>query len=310
MYYQFFMKTRTKNVLFFAKQTGSCKGKGYSLVKREQLGSRLGFIMLSAGCAIGCGNVWKFPWMCGQNGGGSFMLVYILCLILLGIPALVLEFSIGRAAQASPLFMYKKLEKPGQKWGIFGWFCLAGNIALMAFYTVVSGWIIYYFFRFLTGNHASLGFGAMISSPSVNVLFLLITLVVAFFILSFNLQGGLERVTKYMMSALLVLMLALAVHSLLLGGAGKGMSFYLKPDFSKIKGSVVVGAMNQAFFTLSTGMGGMAIFGSYIGKERSLMGEAIHVIILDSLVAFLAGVIIFPACFTYNLEVTAGQSAV
>ena len=298
MYYQFFMKTRTKNVLFFAMQTGSCKGKGYSLVKREQLGSRLGFIMLSAGCAIGCGNVWKFPWMCGQNGGGSFMLVYILCLILLGIPALVLEFSIGRAAQASPLFMYKKLEKPGQKWGIFGWFCLAGNIALMAFYTVVSGWIIYYFFRFLTGNHASLGFGAMISSPSVNVLFLLITLVVAFFILSFNLQGGLERVTKYMMSALLVLMLALAVHSLLLGGAGKGMSFYLKPDFSKIKGSVVVGAMNQAFFTLSTGMGGMAIFGSYIGKERSLMGEAIHVIILDSLVAFLAGVIIFPACFT------------
>ena len=295
MYYQFFMKTRTKNVLFFAMQTGSCKGKGYSLVKREQLGSRLGFIMLSAGCAIGCGNVWKFPWMCGQNGGGSFMLVYILCLILLGIPALVLEFSIGRAAQASPLFMYKKLEKPGQKWGIFGWFCLAGNIALMAFYTVVSGWIIYYFFRFLTGNHASLGFGAMISSPSVNVLFLLITLVVAFFILSFNLQGGLERVTKYMMSALLVLMLALAVHSLLLGGAGKGMSFYLKPDFSKIKGSVVVGAMNQAFFTLSTGMGGMAIFGSYIGKERSLMGEAIHVIILDSLVAFLAGVIIFPA---------------
>ena len=275
------MKTRTKNVLFFAKQTGSCKGKGYSLVKREQLGSRLGFIMLSAGCAIGCGNVWKFPWMCGQNGGGSFMLVYILCLILLRIPALVLEFSIGRAAQASPLFMYKKLEKPGQKWGIFGWFCLAGNIALMAFYTVVSGWIIYYFFRFLTGNHASLGFGAMISSPSVNVLFLLITLVVAFFILSFNLQGGLERVTKYMMSALLVLMLALAVHSLLLGGAGKGMSFYLKPDFSKIKGSVVVGAMNQAFFTLSTGMGGMAIFGSYIGKERSLMGEAIHVIILD-----------------------------
>lgn len=308
MYYQFFIKTRTKNVLFFAKQTGSCKGKGYSLVKREQLGSRLGFIMLSAGCAIGCGNVWKFPWMCGQNGGGSFMLVYILCLILLGIPALVLEFSIGRAAQASPLFMYKKLEKPGQKWGIFGWFCLAGNIALMAFYTVVSGWIIYYFFRFLTGNHASLGFGAMISSPSVNVLFLLITLVVAFFILSFNLQGGLERVTKYMMSALLVLMLALAVHSLLLGGAGKGMSFYLKPDFSKIKGSVVVGAMNQAFFTLSTGMGGMAIFGSYIGKERSLMGEAIHVILLDSLVAFLAGVIIFPACFTYNLEVTAGPS--
>ena len=243
-------------------------------MKREQLGSRLGFIMLSAGCAIGCGNVWKFPWMCGQNGGGSFMLIYLLCLVILGIPALVLEFSIGRAAQTSPLFMYRKLEKPGQKWGIFGWFCLLGNIALMAFYTVVCGWIIYYFVQFLRGKNGSLGFSAMISSPSVNVFFLLVTVVIAFFILSFNLQGGLERVTKYMMSALLVLMLALAVHSLFLKGSGEGMTFYLKPDFSKIDGSVIVGAMNQAFFTLSTGMGGMAIFGSYIGKEHSLMGEA------------------------------------
>ncbi len=277
-------------------------------MKREQLGSRLGFIMLSAGCAIGCGNVWKFPWMCGQNGGGSFMLIYLLCLVILGIPALVLEFSIGRAAQTSPLFMYRKLEKPGQKWGIFGWFCLLGNIALMAFYTVVCGWIIYYFVQFLRGKNGSLGFSAMISSPSVNVFFLLVTVVIAFFILSFNLQGGLERVTKYMMSALLVLMLALAVHSLFLKGAGEGMTFYLKPDFSKIDGSVIVGAMNQAFFTLSTGMGGMAIFGSYIGKERSLMGEAIHVITLDTLVAFLAGVIIFPACFTFDLEVNAGPS--
>ena len=277
-------------------------------MKREQLGSRLGFIMLSAGCAIGCGNVWKFPWMCGQNGGGSFMLIYLLCLVILGIPALVLEFSIGRAAQTSPLFMYRKLEKPGQKWGIFGWFCLLGNIALMAFYTVVCGWIIYYFVQFLRGKNGSLGFSAMISSPSVNVFFLLVTVVIAFFILSFNLQGGLERVTKYMMSALLVLMLALAVHSLFLKGSGEGMTFYLKPDFSKIDGSVIVGAMNQAFFTLSTGMGGMAIFGSYIGKEHSLMGEAIHVITLDTLVAFLAGVIIFPACFTFNLEVNAGPS--
>ena len=238
------------------------------------------------------------------------MLVYILCLILLGIPALVLEFSIGRAAQASPLFMYKKLEKPGQKWGIFGWFCLAGNIALMAFYTVVSGWIIYYFFRFLTGNHASLGFGAMISSPSVNVLFLLITLVVAFFILSFNLQGGLERVTKYMMSALLVLMLALAVHSLLLGGAGKGMSFYLKPDFSKIKGSVVVGAMNQAFFTLSLGIGAMEIFGSYMSDEQTLPGEAVRICILDTFVALMAGAIIFPACFTFGVAPGEGPALI
>lgn len=263
-------------------------------MKREQLGSRLGFIMLSAGCAIGCGNVWKFPWMCGQNGGGSFMLIYLLCLVILGIPALVLEFSIGRAAQTSPLFMYRKLEKPGQKWGIFGWFCLLGNIALMAFYTVVCGWIIYYFVQFLRGKNGSLGFSAMISSPSVNVFFLLVTVVIAFFILSFNLQGGLERVTKYMMSALLVLMLALAVHSLFLKGSGEGMTFYLKPDFSKIDGSVIVGAMNQAFFTLSTGMGGMAIFGSYIGKEHSLMGEAIHVITLDTLVAFSGRSYYFP----------------
>lgn len=178
----------------------------------------------------------------------------------------------------------------------------------MAFYTVVCGWIIYYFCKFLTGQNNSLGFVSMISNPVINVSFLLVTIVVAFIILSFNLQGGLERVSKFMMSALLVLMLVLAIHSLFLSGAGEGMIFYLKPDFSKINGSVIVGAMNQAFFTLSTGMGGMAIFGSYIGKERSLMGEAVHVITLDTLVAVLAGIIIFPACFTYNLEVNAGPS--
>ena len=277
-------------------------------MKREQLGSRLGFIMLSAGCAIGCGNMWKFPWMCGQNGGGSFMLVYIICLIILGIPALTMEFAIGRAAQTSPLNMYKKLEKPGQKWGGFGIICLIGNLALMAFYTVVCGWLIYYFCKFVTGRQQTLGIAAMIAIPTSNVVFLLMLVVLAFFILSFHLQGGLERITKFIMSALLVLMLVLAVHSLLLKGAGQGLRFYLKPDISKINGSVVVAAMNQAFFTLSTGMGGMAIFGSYIGKDRTLMGEALHVITLDTLVAFLAGVIIFPACFTYDLEVGAGPS--
>lgn len=275
---------------------------------REQLGSRLGFIMLSAGCAIGCGNVWKFPWMCGQNGGGSFMLVYIICLIVLGIPCLVMEFAVGRAARTSPIHMYRKLEKPGQKWGGFGWVCLIGNLAIMAFYTVVCGWIIYYFVNFLIGNNQKLGFDTMISNPSINVIFLFVTVAVAFIILSFNIQGGLERVTKYMMFALLVLMLVLAVNSLLMSGAGEGMSFYLKPDFSKINGSVIVAAMNQAFFTLSTGMGGMAIFGSYIGKNRSLMGEAVNVITLDTLVAILAGIIIFPACFTFNLEVNSGPS--
>ena len=219
-----------------------------------------------------------------------------------------MEFSVGRASQTSPINMYKKLEKPKQKWGGFGWACLVGNISIMAFYTVVCGWLINYFVKFVSGNNQNIGFDKMTADPSVNVLFLLITVVMAFFILSFNLQGGLERVTKYMMIALLVLMVVLSVNSLMLGGAGEGMTFYLKPDFSKINGSVVVGAMNQAFFTLSTGMGGMAIFGSYIDKNRSLMGEAVSVISLDTLVAILAGVIIFPACFTYNLEVNAGPS--
>ena len=275
---------------------------------RERLGSRLGFIMLSAGCAIGCGNVWKFPWMCGQNGGGGFMLVYLACLILLGLPAIVMEFAVGRASQASPVLMYRKLEKPGHKWGIFGIVCLIGNIALMAFYTVVTGWIIYYFVKFLTGQNDSFGFEAMITNPGVNVTFLLVTVVAAFAILSFNLQGGLERVTKYMMVSLLILMMVLAIHGLTLSGAKEGLKFYLVPDFSKINGSVVVSAMNQAFFTLSTGMGGMAIFGSYIGKDRSLMGESVHVIVLDTFVAVIAGVIMFCACFTYGLEVNAGPS--
>ena len=282
-------------------------GKRVSM-KRERLGSRMGFIMLSAGCAIGCGNVWKFPWMCGQNGGGSFMLVYFICLIVLGIPAMVMEFSVGRAAQTSPVRMYRRLEKPGQKWHLWGAVCLIGNIAIMAFYCVVTGWIIYYFVKFLTGQNASFGFASMIANPVINVVFLFVTVAVAFLILSRDIQKGLERITKYMMSALLVLMLVLAVHSALLDGAADGLAFYLTPDFSKINGSVIVGAMNQAFFTLSTGMGGMAIFGSYIDKDHSLMGESVNVIVLDTFVAILAGFIIFPACSTYGLEVNAGPS--
>ncbi len=275
---------------------------------RERLGSRLGFIMLSAGCAIGCGNVWKFPWMCGQFGGGGFVLVYIFCLILLGLPVMTMEFAAGRAAQASPVRLFQKLEKPRAKWGAWGYVSLVGNIALMAFYCVVTGWIIYYFYKFATGATASLGYDAMKTNPTVNVVFLLVTVAAAFAILSFNLQKGLEKVTKVMMSALLVLLVALAIHSLRLPGAKAGLAFYLVPDFSKIDGSVIVGAMNQAFFTLSVGMGSMAIFGSYIGKERSLMGEAAHVIALDTFVAVIAGLIMFPACFSYGLEVNAGPS--
>ena len=275
-------------------------------MERESFQSRLGFILVSAGCAIGCGNVWKFPWMTGQFGGGGFVLVYVLCLLLLGLPSMTMEFAIGRAAQASPVKMYQKLERPGQKWHIHGYFALLGNIALMAFYTVVTGWMMYYFVRFLTGKTAELGFVAMITNPGVNVIYLLIAVVLGFAVLSFNLQGGLERVTKYLMIALFVLMLVLAVHSATLDGAKEGLKFYLVPDFSKITGSVVVAAMNQAFFTLSIGIGSMAIFGSYIGKERSLLGESVNVILLDTFVAIMAGFIIFPACFTFNLEVDAG----
>ena len=248
--------------------------KNGTVREREHLGSRLGFIMLSAGCAIGCGNVWKFPWMCGRYGGGSFVLIYIICLLILGLPVMTMEFAVGRAAQASPVRMFQKLQKPGQKWGFMGALSLIGNLALMAFYTVVAGWIIQYFVRFLAGQTELLSFTGMISAPAENVVYLLITVLLAFTVLSFGLQGGLERVTKIMMVALLLLMLVIIGHSLTLPGAGDGLAFYLVPDFAKVNREMIVKAMDQAFFTLSLGMGGMAIFGSYIGKERSLLGEA------------------------------------
>lgn len=213
-------------------------------MEREKLGSRLGFILLSAGCAIGCGNVWKFPWMCGQYGGGGFVLLYVLCLVVLGLPIMTMEFCVGRAAQTSPIHMYQKLEKKGQKWHIHGYVSLFGSIALMAFYTVVTGWIVYYFVQFLTGNSQNLGFSAMIADPGVNVTYLAVTVAMAFGVLCFGLQSGLERVTKYMMLLLLLLMLVLAVHSFTLDGAAEGLRFYLVPDLSRITGSVVVGAMN------------------------------------------------------------------
>ena len=277
-------------------------------MEREQLGSRLGFILLSAGCAIGCGNIWKFPWMTGQNGGGGFVLIYIICLLVLGLPVMIMEFSLGRASQASIVRMYQKIEKPGQKWHIHGYFALIGNVCLMAFYTVVTGWMIYYFVKFVTGSNQSIGFVDMITNPGVNVGYLAIAVFVGFGILSFNLQGGLERATKFMMTVLLLLMIILAIRSILMPGGEEGLKFYLVPDFSKINPSVIVSAMNQAFFTLSLGIGSMAIFGSYIGKERSLMGESINVICLDTFVALVAGLIIFPACFSYDLEVGAGPS--
>ena len=244
--------------------------------------------------------------MAGQYGGGGFVVLYALCLLILGLPVMTMEFSIGRAAQASPVRMYQQLEKPGTKWHIHGYFALLGNICLMSFYTVVSGWFLYYFYSFAIGQSADLGFVSMITNPGVNMLFMVIVVVIGYIILSFNMQGGLERITKYMMVALLGLMIVLAVNSFTLEGAKEGLKFYLVPEFDKITPSVIVGAMNQAFFSLSLGIGAMAIFGSYIGKNRSLMGESVNIIILDTFVAVTAGLIIFPACFTYDMEVGQG----
>ena len=277
-------------------------------MERERLGSRLGFILLSAGCAIGCGNVWKFPWMVGENGGGAFVLIYILCLIILGAPALTMEFAMGRASQASPVRMYYKLEKKGQKWHWHVYVALLGNLFLMLFYTVVTGWMIYYFVKFLIGDTADLGFEKMITNPQINVIYLAIAVVVGFVILTFDLQGGLERITKYMMCLLMILMVVLAIKSGTYEGAAQGYQFYLVPDFSKITPNSVVAAMNQAFFTLSIGMGSMAIFGSYLGDDRSLLGESVNVIVLDTFVAIMAGLILFPSCYAYGLEVTAGPA--
>lgn len=284
-------------------------------MKREHLGSRLGFILLSAGCAIGVGNVWKFPWMAGQYGGGVFVLIYLIFLVVLGLPVMVMEFSLGRASQSSPVGLYQKLQKPGQKWHIHGYAALVANFLLMMFYSSVTGWILYYFVSFLSGNMTGITdeasanlFGNMLADPAVMVGFMAIVVVLGFLILSFGLQKGVERVTKYMMIALLLLMVVLAGHSFTLEGAKEGLTFYLKPDVSKINGNVIVAAMNQAFFTLSLGIGSMAIFGSYIGKERSLMGESINILVLDTFVAIVAGLIIFPACFTFDVEPGSGPS--
>ncbi len=284
-------------------------------MQRERLGSRLGFILLSAGCAIGVGNVWKFPWMAGQYGGGAFVVIYLLFLVLLGLPVMVMEFSLGRASQSSPVGLYQKLEKPGQKWHLHGYVALIANFLLMMFYTTVTGWIFNYFIQFLSGNMTGITneasaekFGEMLANPGLNVGFVAIVVVIGFVVLSFGLQKGVERITKYMMVALLFLMVVLAIHSFTLDGAKEGLSFYLKPDFSKIDGNVVVGAMNQAFFTLSLGIGSMAIFGSYLGKDRSLTGESVNILCLDTFVAITAGLIIFPACFTFDVEPGAGPS--
>ena len=289
-------------------------------MQREHLGSRLGFLLLSAGCAIGIGNVWKFPWMTGQYGGGAFVLIYLLFLLVLGVPVLTMEFAMGRAAQKSPLKMYGQL-KPGSKWGWHGYVCLLGNIVLMMFYTTVAGWMLQYFVDTAAGVFTGLDAAAiegkfmeMLGSPAKMTVYMGIVVVVGFSVISLGVQKGLERVTKWMMMALIVLIWVLAFHSMTLTGGSVGLRFYLIPDFQRMAeigvGNVVVGAMNQSFFTLSLGIGSMAIFGSYIGKGHALMGEAVRVSLLDTMVALCSGLIIFPACFAYGVDVNSGPALI
>ena len=290
-------------------------------MQRERLGSRLGFILLSAGCAIGIGNVWKFPYIAGQNGGGIFVLIYLFFLVVLGIPVMTMEFSIGRAAQKSPVRMYQPLQPAGSKWHLHGYAALIGNTVLLMCYTCITGWMLRYFVDSATGAFVgldaqgiSMKFPQMLSEAGSMGLYTALVIVLAAVVCSFSLQKGLERITKWMMLALLVLLVILAVYSCTLEGAGEGLKFYLLPSWENFMAvgpvKVIVAAMNQAFFTLSLGIGTMAIFGSYLDKERSLLGEAINVGLLDTFVAFTAGLIIFPACSAYGVEAGSGPSLV
>ena len=293
-------------------------------MEREKLGSRLGFILLSAGCAIGVGNVWKFPWLVGQNGGGIFVLVYLIFLIIMGVPVMTMEFALGRASQKSPLKMYQMLEKPNHKWHIHGYAAFLGNLILMMFYTSVAGWLLQYFVKMVKGDFVgqtsaaiSAQFGEMLSNPWMQILFMAIVVILGFVVCGFGVKKSLERVSKFMMLALLAIMFVLAIRGFFLDNAGEGLKFYLVPNFETMSAAgvtifdVITNAMSQAFFTLSLGIGSMAIFGSYIGKDRSLLGESVNVAILDTVVAITAGLIIFPACFTYNNgEVGAGPALI
>lgn len=290
---------------------------------REKFGSRLGFILVSAGCAIGIGNVWKFPYMTGQYGGAAFIIIYLTFLLLMGWPIMVCEFAVGRGSQKSCATSFKVLEPKGTKWHHYGWFGMAGNYLLMMFYTMVAGWMMYYCFRCARGDFSQPSmsaqsiaerFSEMLSSGKTMSFWMIVTVLLSFGICAFGVQKGVERVTKGMMIALLVLIVVLAVNSVRLPGAIEGVRFYLIPNFQQMKeigiGNIVFGAMSQAFFTLSLGIGAMAIFGSYLHKEHSLAGEAINIGILDTFVALMAGMIIIPACFAFGIEPDAGPSLI
>lgn len=291
-------------------------------MERESFKSRLGFILVSAGCAIGIGNVWRFPYVAGENGGGLFVLLYLVFLVLMGIPVLTMELAVGRASRKSAVLGYKKLEKPKSKWHIHGWFCMLGCYLLMMYYTTVSGWMTSYFYKFATGTfksgmtseQVSGVFSQLQSNPIEMVIWMAIITILGFLVCSRGIQKGIEKVSKVMMIALLVLILALAVNSILLSGAGEGLKFYLVPDFEKVSeigiGNIVSAAMNQSFFTLSLGIAAMEIFGSYMSKDNTLPGESVKICALDTFVAIMAGLIIFPACFSYGVEPDQGPALI
>mgnify|MGYP004524756373 CR=1 FL=1 len=288
-------------------------------MEREKFGSRLGFILISAGCAIGLGNVYRFPITTGSYGGAFFVLIYIAFLLLLGIPVMTAELSVGRGSQKSIAGSFNTLEKPGQKWHFMKYVGIGGNYLLMMFYTTISGWMLIYFCKYLTGSimtEADLGavFGGVVSNPGLMTAATFAVILICFGICSIGLQKGVERITKVMMLALFVLMVGLAIYACTLSNAAEGLKFYLVPSIHNFVASgpwtVISSAMGQAFFTLSIGMGSIAIFGSYIGKDRRLLGESITIVCLDTFVAIMSGLIIFPACFTFNGGVTADAGTV
>lgn len=290
-------------------------------MQRESFQSRLGFILVSAGCAIGIGNVWKFPYVAGQNGGGVFVLFYLLFLAIMGMPVLTMELAVGRASRQSAVKGYQALEKKGSKWHIHGWFCVIGCYLLMMYYTTVAGWMLDYCVKFVSGTFSKVSansvdsvFGAMLANPVEMTIFMGITVFLGFLVCSGGLKNGLERVTKIMMLCLLGLIILLAVHSLTLSGASEGLAFYLLPDFQRASeigiGNVITAAMNQSFFTLSLGIAAMEIFGSYMSKDHTLTGESIRICALDTFVALMSGLIIFPACFSFNVQPDQGPSLI
>lgn len=289
--------------------------------QRETFQSRLGFLLLSAGCAIGIGNVWRFPYVVGANGGGIFVVFYLLFLAIMGVPVLSMEFAVGRASRKSPVKAYHELEKPGSKWHLHGYVALFGNYMLMMFYTTVAGWMLCYFYGFLTGKFigqtqegVTALFGEILASPGANVFWMVLVVILGILVCSLGLQAGVERITKNMMIGLLSLMIVLAVHGLFLDGGAEGLKFYLLPDVARFRevgvGKVIVAAMNQSFFSLSLGIGAMAIFGSYLEKKNTLLGEAVNVAVLDTFVAITAGLIIFPACFAFGVNPDSGPSLI